>query len=116
VSAWPEARSFGDVWAGTVAANPRRLLLRFEGPSGAVHEWRYAEFDHLVARMAAQLVDNGVSPGCAVHLALSNSPVSFVGELPRTSMGKIRKFLLKDPNAETHSSRATTSREVQPDD
>jgi crotonobetaine/carnitine-CoA ligase len=39
---------------------------------------------------------------CAGRLAKSKRPrdISFVDELPRTSVGKIRKFLLKDPTAE----------------
>ena len=39
---------------------------------------------------------------CAERLAKSKRPrdISFVDELPRTSVGKIRKFLLKDPTAE----------------
>lgn len=39
---------------------------------------------------------------CEQHLTRSKRPrdITFVDELPRTSVGKIRKFLLKDPNAE----------------
>jgi crotonobetaine/carnitine-CoA ligase len=39
---------------------------------------------------------------CAARLTKSKRPrdISFVPELPRTSVGKIRKFLLKDPTAE----------------
>jgi crotonobetaine/carnitine-CoA ligase len=39
---------------------------------------------------------------CTERLAKSKRPrdISFVDELPRTSVGKIRKFLLKDPTAE----------------
>jgi crotonobetaine/carnitine-CoA ligase len=42
---------------------------------------------------------------CDARLAKSKLPrdISFVDELPRTSVGKIRKFLLKDPTAETTS-------------
>jgi crotonobetaine/carnitine-CoA ligase len=40
---------------------------------------------------------------CEQRLAKSKRPrdITFVDELPRTSVGKIRKFLLKDPHAET---------------
>ena len=40
---------------------------------------------------------------CNERLGKAKRPrdISFVDELPRTSVGKIRKFLLKDPNAET---------------
>jgi crotonobetaine/carnitine-CoA ligase len=62
------------VWAASVAAGPTAPFLRFEAPSGAVSEWTYAEFDAVVGRMAAALVAHGVTPGSAVHLALTNSP------------------------------------------
>jgi carnitine-CoA ligase len=62
------------VWASAVAANPDSPFLIFEGPSGAVREWSYAEFDVVTARIAALLVHHGVEPGGAVHLALTNSP------------------------------------------
>jgi crotonobetaine/carnitine-CoA ligase len=40
---------------------------------------------------------------CAQHLTKSKRPrdITFVDELPRTSVGKIRKFLLRDPSAES---------------
>ena len=39
---------------------------------------------------------------CAERLTKAKRPrdITFVDELPRTSVGKIRKFLLRDPNAE----------------
>jgi crotonobetaine/carnitine-CoA ligase len=41
---------------------------------------------------------------CAERLAKSKRPrdITFVDELPRTSVGKIRKFLLRDPHAESN--------------
>ena len=87
MSSWPEARCFGDVWASTVAANPDASFLRFEGPSGGVDEWTYAEFDVLVGRMAATLVANGVAPGSAVHLALTNSPAFVAAWIATTRLG-----------------------------
>jgi carnitine-CoA ligase len=74
VSSWLDARCFGDVWADAVAGDPDGLFLRFESPSGAAHEWSYAQFDSLVGRMATSLVARGATPGSAVHLALTNSP------------------------------------------
>jgi crotonobetaine/carnitine-CoA ligase len=49
---------------------------------------------------------------CAQHLTKSKRPrdITLVDELPRTSVGKIRKFLLRDPAAE--STPDTTPREV----
>ncbi|HEX2785252.1 MAG TPA: AMP-binding protein [Ilumatobacteraceae bacterium] len=87
MSAWPGALSFGDVWADTVAANPDRLFLRFEAPSGIVRDWTYGEFDTLVARMAAQLVRNGVVPGSSVHLALTNSPAFVAAWIATARLG-----------------------------
>ena len=87
MSSWPEPRCFGDVWAGTVAANPDSSFLRFEGPSGDVGEWTYAEFDVLVGRMAATLVANGVAPGSAVHLALTNSPAFVAAWIAAARLG-----------------------------
>jgi crotonobetaine/carnitine-CoA ligase len=45
---------------------------------------------------------------CAERLTKSKRPrdITFVDELPRTSVGKIRKFLLRDPDAESRSSSA----------
>ncbi len=87
MSSWPEARCFGDVWAGTVAANADREFLRFEAPSGDVGEWTYGEFDALVGRMAATLVANGVAPGSAVHLALTNSPAFVAAWIATVRLG-----------------------------
>jgi crotonobetaine/carnitine-CoA ligase len=49
---------------------------------------------------------------CGDRLTRSKQPrdISFVDELPRTSVGKIRKFLLKDPSAETMSSSSNSPR------
>jgi carnitine-CoA ligase len=74
VSSWPEPRCFGDVWADTVADTPDNLFLIFEGPTGTALEWSYGEFDSLVGRMATTLSNQGVGPGSAVHLALTNCP------------------------------------------
>jgi crotonobetaine/carnitine-CoA ligase len=45
---------------------------------------------------------------CAEHLTKSKRPrdITFVEELPRTSVGKIRKFLLRDPAAESREVNA----------
>jgi crotonobetaine/carnitine-CoA ligase len=44
---------------------------------------------------------------CTERLTKSKRPrdISFVDELPRTSVGKIRKFLLKDPTAEVSGTK-----------
>ncbi|MBI5088272.1 MAG: AMP-binding protein [Actinobacteria bacterium] len=44
---------------------------------------------------------------CAERLTKSKRPrdITFVDELPRTSVGKIRKFLLRDPDAESRAAQ-----------
>ncbi len=71
-----EARTatFAHMWAEAVAARDHQAFLLFEGPDGHVAEWTYASFDAQVSRVAAYLVDHGVSSGSSVHLALTNSP------------------------------------------
>lgn len=103
MNTWSEPRCFGDVWADAVARQPDAPFLIFEGPSGAVRHWTYGEFDSLVARMATELA----SQWCAEQLTTAERPrdIMFVEELPRTSVGMIRKFLLKDPTAEQGASR-----------
>jgi len=48
---------------------------------------------------------------CVERLTKSKRPrdITFVDELPRTSVGKIRKFLLRDPDAERSPERPATS-------
>jgi carnitine-CoA ligase len=48
---------------------------------------------------------------CVERLTKSKRPrdITFVDELPRTSVGKIRKFLLRDPDAERSTERPATS-------
>jgi crotonobetaine/carnitine-CoA ligase len=51
---------------------------------------------------------------CAEHLTKSKRPrdITFVDELPRTSVGKIRKFLLRDPDAELSAGRKPERKQV----
>jgi crotonobetaine/carnitine-CoA ligase len=74
VADWPDATTFAQVWANTVATRPNADFLTFEAPDGKVTNWTYKEFDHIVASMATELVNHGVVPGASVHLALTNSP------------------------------------------
>jgi carnitine-CoA ligase len=87
VNAWPEARCFGDVWAGTVADRGGTPFLIFEGPTGDVTQWTYSEFDALVARMATELASHNVGPGTAVHVALTNCPTFVVVWLATVRLG-----------------------------
>ncbi len=99
MSSWPDARCFGDLWADAVATNPDGVFLRFEGPSGAVREWSYIEFDALVGRMAAQLVASGAQQGRAVHLALTNSPAFVAAWIATIRLGAW--LVPSDPTART---------------
>ncbi len=74
MASWPDAITFADAWERAVARHGHRPFLIFERPSGEVAEWTYAEFDDIVARVAAGLTTRGVTTGSAVHLALMNSP------------------------------------------
>ncbi|MEY2416189.1 MAG: carnitine-CoA ligase [Ilumatobacteraceae bacterium] len=87
MSSWTDARCFGDVWADTIVTAPDSPFLRFEGPSGDVREWSYGDFDVLVGRMATALVEAGVMPGGAVHLALTNSPAFVAAWLATIRLG-----------------------------
>ncbi|MDG1267344.1 MAG: AMP-binding protein [Ilumatobacter sp.] len=71
---WPDAQPFAHVWADAVAARPSTAFLSFEAPDGTITDWTYGEFDGVVARMATELVSNGVGPNTSVHLALTNCP------------------------------------------
>ncbi|MCB0967007.1 MAG: AMP-binding protein [Ilumatobacter sp.] len=66
--------TFVELWSSAVAHRGGAPFLTFEGPSGAVTDWTYDEFDRVVARAAAALAERGVAPGSSVHLALTNSP------------------------------------------
>jgi crotonobetaine/carnitine-CoA ligase len=74
MASWPDAVTFADAWERAVLSHGHRPFLIFERPSGEVTEWTYAEFDEVVARVAAGLAARGVATGSAVHLALMNSP------------------------------------------
>lgn len=74
MTSWADAVTFASTWSRAVAARGDATFLVFEGPDGDVREWSYTEFDAVVGRTAALLVDRGVGPGSAVHLALANGP------------------------------------------
>lgn len=69
-----EPITFNEVWERAVAGHRDDPFIVFEGPSGAVGEWTYGEFDAVVARCAGLLAAHDVGAGDAVHLALTNSP------------------------------------------
>jgi len=66
--------TFAELWARSVGDHGSRPFLTFEGPDRAVADWTYAEFDGLVAEVAATFAAAGVDPERPVHLALTNSP------------------------------------------
>lgn len=67
--------TFAAAWARAVADRADATFLVFEGSDGRATEWSYAAFDREVGRAGRLLVDRGVEPGAAVHLALTNSPM-----------------------------------------
>jgi crotonobetaine/carnitine-CoA ligase len=84
-----------------LAAHPGVLEAAVVGQPDPVRDEVPVAF--VVAADAAQppTLDD-LTEWCAQRLTKSKRPrdITFVDELPRTSVGKIRKFLLKDPNAE----------------
>ena len=81
---WPYACTFADVWERSVTSRPEQTFLIFERPEaeatgkhGALRAW------------------------CEERLSKPKRPHEFtlLDELPRTSVGKIRKFLLAAPDA-----------------
>ncbi len=62
------------MWRGTVDRHPDAVFLVFERPDGTTATWTYEQFDTVVGGVAAGLVERGVAPGGAVHLALTNTP------------------------------------------
>ena len=96
---WAEPVAFAQVWADTVAARPDACFLVFEARDGVVTEWTYGEFDLIVARTAHELAGRRVGPGCAVHLALTNSPTFVAVWLAATRLGAW--IVPSDPHAST---------------
>ena len=84
-----------------LAAHPAVLEVAVVGMPDAVRD--EVPVAYVVAANAAEppTIDELVE-WCNERLSKSKRPrdISFVDELPRTSVGKIRKFLLKDPAAE----------------
>jgi len=79
--------TFAGRWRQAVSSNPSGTFLVWEGPDGSTRSWSYAEFDDLVARVAGGLVERGVQPGSAVHLALTNSPAFVALWLAAANLG-----------------------------
>ncbi len=71
---WPDAVTLNHAWERSVERAPTDIFLVFEGADGTVTEWTYAAFDELTSRCAHVLRTLGVEPGCAVSVALTNSP------------------------------------------
>ena len=84
---WTGAITFAESWRRAVRRSPDAPFLIFEGPDGTVTEWNYGEFDSVVARAAQLLSENGVVPGAAVHLALTNCPAFVAVWLAAVNLG-----------------------------
>jgi crotonobetaine/carnitine-CoA ligase len=87
MAGWPDACAFAVAWQRAVGSRPDQSFLLFERPDGRVAEWTYAQFDQVVARVAATLRRLGVEPGSSVHLALTNSPSFVAVWLATTRLG-----------------------------
>lgn len=74
MTTWAEPTTFADAWTGSVERSPDAPFLVFERSDASAASWTYGEFDALVDRVGAGLVERGVVAGAAVHLALTNSP------------------------------------------
>ena len=87
MASWTAPVTFAQTWARAVAEHEHRVFLRFEGPDHRVAEWTYSDFDDIVGRTAAALVEHGVGRGDAVHLALTNSPTFIAVWLAANRLG-----------------------------
>ena len=81
------AATFAAQWRAAVAARGPSTFLVFEASDGTVTEWTYAEFDEVVAQVAARLVAGGVDERRGVHLALTNSPGFIATWLAAAALG-----------------------------
>ena len=84
---WAEPVSFAAVWDRAVDRRADETFLVFETPAGSVARWSYGDFDEAVDRAAGTLVAQGVEPGSAVHLALTNSPTFIAVWLAASRLG-----------------------------
>lgn len=79
--------TFAGRWRDAVASQRDRPFLVWEDAGARVTTWTYGEFDALVVRVAGGLASRGVEPGCAVHLALTNSPAFVAVWLAAAQLG-----------------------------
>jgi crotonobetaine/carnitine-CoA ligase len=91
--------TFADRWRSAVAGVPDRPFLVWEDDEERVTTWTYAEFDALVAAVAAGLATHGVGPAHPVHLALANSPGFVAVWLAAARLGAA--IVPSDPRAST---------------
>ncbi|MGC2975722.1 class I adenylate-forming enzyme family protein [Brevibacterium sp. FAM 25378] len=66
--------TFAQLWAAASERVADREFLLFREKNGDVPSWTYGEFDAIVDKVAATLVDLGVRPGSSIHLCLKNCP------------------------------------------
>ena len=92
-------RTFSATWRSAVDRQPDSPFLIFEGPDGRIDEWTYAAFDEIIDQVAGRLHSLGVTPGDAVHLALTNSPAFVAVWLAAIGMGAW--IVPSDPMART---------------
>ncbi|GAB3564297.1 class I adenylate-forming enzyme family protein [Spelaeicoccus albus] len=68
------SETFDAVWHRAVRDHGDRQFLVFGDGETAPETWTYGEFDDIVARVSARLLEAGVMPGSSIHLALKNCP------------------------------------------
>lgn len=66
--------TFAQLWTTASSRASDRAFLLFREKNGDVTSWTYGEFDAIVDKVAATLVNLSVAPGTSIHLCLKNSP------------------------------------------
>jgi crotonobetaine/carnitine-CoA ligase len=79
--------TLADLWSHSVESRCDAPFLTFEGPSGAVADWTYGEFDAISNRVLADMTERGVERGNSVHLALTNSATFVAVWIAAAKMG-----------------------------
>lgn len=69
-----DAQTFDELWRRAVREHGERAFLTFSSDGADTSTWTYAEFDRIVAEVAATLSAAGVRRGTALQLVLRNCP------------------------------------------
>lgn len=104
----PPGMSLTHMWRRAVDHRPHNTFLTWSGPDKSSVSWSYEEFDQVVSRVAARLVDMGVDPESPVHLVLGNSPLFIATWLATTSLGAF--VVPSDPTSSPRELREVATR------